>query len=196
MGRRFVKDVLGNHLRDLSFHLVHWLSITQKLRRISQESINLERKFYLDCSSDTFSTWGELERWRIGRRPWGVGDDGRSGNLLEKTQCERDDISHTRRIYFINRRWTNRNILEKIRNWERQPWYGIDQLKERVTLTFLENQKGLFHNLTIHFRMPVKQFTIFGPCREAWYTAITLNPESNFSRREKNHSLSHWNTLT
>ena len=27
-----------------------------------------------------------------------------------------------------------------------------------------------------------------GPCREASYTAITLNPESNFTRREKNHS--------
>ena len=31
----------------------------------------------------------------------------------------------------------------------------------------------------------------FGPCREASYTAITLNPESSFSRREKNHSLFH-----
>ena len=28
MGRRPVKDVLGNHLKDLLFHLVHWLSIT------------------------------------------------------------------------------------------------------------------------------------------------------------------------
>ena len=28
------------------------------------------------------------------------------------------------------------------------------------------------------------------------YTAITLNPESNFTRREKNHSLFHRNTLT
>ena len=28
----------------------------------------------------------------------------------------------------------------------------------------------------------------FGPCREASYTAITLNHESNFTRREKNHS--------
>ena len=27
MGRRLVKDVLGNHLKDLLFHLVHWLSI-------------------------------------------------------------------------------------------------------------------------------------------------------------------------
>ena len=28
MGRRPMKDVLGNHLEDLLFHLVHWLSIT------------------------------------------------------------------------------------------------------------------------------------------------------------------------
>ena len=60
-----------------------------------------------------------------------------------------------------------------------------DQIEERVTLTVLEKQKGLFHNLTTHFRMPVKRQTIFGPCREASYTAITLNPESNFARREK-----------
>ena len=26
--RRLVKDVLGNHLKDRKFHLVHWLSIT------------------------------------------------------------------------------------------------------------------------------------------------------------------------
>ena len=36
-------------------------------------------------------------------------------------------------------------------------WYGIDQFKEKVILTFLENQKGLFHNLKTHFRMPVKR---------------------------------------
>ena len=28
MGRRPMKDVLGNHLKGLLFHLVHWLSIT------------------------------------------------------------------------------------------------------------------------------------------------------------------------
>ena len=48
MGRRPMKDVLGNHLKDLLFHLVHWLSITLYLRKISPESINLERKFFLD----------------------------------------------------------------------------------------------------------------------------------------------------
>ena len=36
-------------------------------------------------------------------------NDGRIGNLLEKTQCERGDVSQTRRIYFSNRRWTNQN---------------------------------------------------------------------------------------
>ena len=36
--------------------MVHWLSITLSLRRTSQESINLERKSYLDCSSDTHCT--------------------------------------------------------------------------------------------------------------------------------------------
>ena len=56
-----MKDVLGNHLKDLLFHLVHWLSITLQLRRISQESINLERKSYLDCSSDTFLLIADLE---------------------------------------------------------------------------------------------------------------------------------------
>ena len=62
MGRHLVKDVLGNHLKDLLFHVVHWLSITLQLRRISQESNNLERKFYLDCSSDTLCTRGEFGR--------------------------------------------------------------------------------------------------------------------------------------
>ena len=42
-----------------------------------------------------------LEGWRTGCRPWGVGDDGRIGNLLEKTQCQKGDISQKRIIYFL-----------------------------------------------------------------------------------------------
>ena len=63
----------GNHLKDRSFHLVHWLSITQKLRRTSQESINLERKSYLDCSSDTNCTrveFGRVTYWSQTLRSW------------------------------------------------------------------------------------------------------------------------------
>ena len=44
MGRRPMKDDLGNHLKDRLFHLVHWLSITLSLRKISQESIKLGEK--------------------------------------------------------------------------------------------------------------------------------------------------------
>ena len=54
MGRRPMKDVLGNHLNDQLFHLIHWLSI-------SQESIKLERKSHLDCSLDTLCTREKLE---------------------------------------------------------------------------------------------------------------------------------------
>ena len=32
--------------------------------------------------------------------------------------------------------------------------------------------------------MLVKQETMFGPCQETSYSAITLNPESDFARRE------------
>ena len=62
VGRLLTKGVLENHLKDQSFRLVHWLSITLSLQRISQESINLERKSYLDCSSDTLCTRREFGR--------------------------------------------------------------------------------------------------------------------------------------
>ena len=81
------------------------------------------------------------------------------------------------------------NLLEEIRNWD-------TQFEEKVKEIFLENQKGLFHNLKTHFRMPVRLWMNFCPCQETSHTAITSNPESNFTRREQNHSLFHWNTLT
>ena len=57
-----------------------------------------------------------LEGWRTGCRPWGVGYDGRIGNLLEKTQCERGDIYQgKRRIYFSNSRLTNQNPWRRSR---------------------------------------------------------------------------------
>ena len=61
MGRRPMNDVLGNHSKDLLFHLVHGLSITLTLRRTGHESINLDRKSYLNCSSDTHCTPVNLE---------------------------------------------------------------------------------------------------------------------------------------
>ena len=113
MGRLQTKDVLENFFKGRSFRLVRWLSIILLLHRTSQESINLERKFYLDYSSETLCTRGNLEGCCTGSRPWGVGDDGRIWNLLEKTQCKRGDISPKRRIYFSNSRWTNQNTRRR-----------------------------------------------------------------------------------
>ena len=74
MGRRPTKDAWENLSKDQLFHLVHWLRITLSLRRISPESINLERKFYLDFSSDTLLHGrGEFERvmyWSQTLRSW------------------------------------------------------------------------------------------------------------------------------
>ena len=55
-----MKDVLGSHLKDLLFLLVHLLSITLQLRRTSRESIKMERKCHSDCSSDTLCTRGGI----------------------------------------------------------------------------------------------------------------------------------------
>ena len=67
------RGVLENHFKDQSFRLVHWLSITLSLRKTSQESINLERKSYLDCSLDTLCTRSEFGRvtyWLQTLRSW------------------------------------------------------------------------------------------------------------------------------
>ena len=99
--------------------------------------------------------------------------------------------------FFQSQMDEQKNLLEETRNWEHPPWYGTTHFEEKVKEVFLENLKGLhLHHLKTHIRMPVKQEMIFAPCQETSYTAITLNPGSNFTRREKNHSLFHWNTLT
>ena len=73
MGKLHTRDVLGNRFKDRSFRLVHWLSITLFLRKTSQESINLERKSCLYCSSETLCTRGEIGRvtyWLQTLRSW------------------------------------------------------------------------------------------------------------------------------
>ena len=64
-----------------------------------------------------------------------------------------------------------------------------NHFEEKITKIFWENQKGRHHHLKTQFRMPVKHETISGPFGEMSFTAITLNRESNCTRREKIHSL-------
>ena len=50
----------GQPLNGPIFPCGHWLNVTLQLRRTSQESINLERKSYLDCSLDTLCPQGGI----------------------------------------------------------------------------------------------------------------------------------------
>ena len=66
-----------------------------------------------DCSSEMHCTreeFGRVTYWSQTFRSWRWWTHR---NLLEKTQCERGDISQTRRIYFPNRRWANQNTRRR-----------------------------------------------------------------------------------
>ena len=108
MGRRPMKDVLAKPLKGpiIPFgSLVEYHPITAKDQsRIHQFGKKVLPGLFLGYALYAGGIWKgdvlvadleELETMRI-------------GNLLEKTQCERGDISQRkRRIYFCNRRWTN-----------------------------------------------------------------------------------------
>ena len=100
------RDVLGGHLKDPLFLLVHLLSVTLQLRKISPESINLERKFYLDCSSDTLCTRGEFGRVTYWSQTFRTHRKSTQKRLNAK---EVIFPKKKRRIYFSDSRWTNQN---------------------------------------------------------------------------------------
>ena len=115
MGRRPMKDVLGNHLKDNhSVWFTDWVSPCNCEGPVKNPSIWKESLPWI-VSRIRIVRGRNLEGWRTDRRPWGVRDDGRIGNLLEKTQCERGDISPKRRIYFSSRRWTNQTSWRRSR---------------------------------------------------------------------------------
>ena len=131
MGRRPVKDVLGNHLKDQLFHLVHWLSITLSPRKTSQESINLEGKFYLDCSSDTLSTRGEFGKvtyWSQTLRSWKRWTHRKS---IQKDSMRKRWYFPNKENLFFQSQMDESKLPEEIRNWEHPPWYGRDQIEEQ-----------------------------------------------------------------
>ena len=188
-----MKDVSGNHFEDRLFHLVHWLSVTLQLRRTSQESINMERKSYLDCSSDTLCTRGGT----------------RKGDVLvaDLEELETMDASE---IY--SKRLNAKEVIFPEEKGEfifpiadgRIKTLGGDQdlrtstlirqgpIREESHLDFLGESEGSLpspHDSFPHAGEAINDFS--GPCQETSYTAITLNPESNTTRQEKNHSLFH-----
>ena len=113
MGRRPTKDALENLLKDKSFRLHHWLSITYFCER-SQESINLERKFFLDCSLDTLSTrreFGRVTYWSQTLTSW---KRWTHWKFIVKDQMHRRCFSQRKwKIHLSSRRWTNQTFWRR-----------------------------------------------------------------------------------
>ena len=127
LGRPHVKDALGNHFMDQSFHLVHGLSITLSLRKTSQESISLERKFYLDCSSDTHRTRGGFGKGDVLVADLEELETMDASEIYaKKTQCQKEVIFPKEIGYFSSRRWTNQTP------WRRSGFENV-QFEEKVT---------------------------------------------------------------
>ena len=110
--------------------------------------------------------------------------------LLEKTQCERGDISQTRRIYFpiADGRIKTPGGDQELRT---STLVRNSPIQGESNMDFLGESEGSLPPPHDSFPVAGEAINKFFPCREASYTAITLNPESNFTRREKNHSLFH-----
>ena len=109
--KTFWATISGNR----SFHLVHWLTTTLFLRRTSQESINLERKSYLDCSSDTLCTREEFRRvtyWLQTLRIWRRWTHRKStqNNSMRKRWCF---LKKKENLYVPDRRWTNHTFWKR-----------------------------------------------------------------------------------
>ena len=197
MGKLRTRDALENLLKDPTFRLVHWLSITLFLRRTSQESINLERKSYLDCSLDTLCTRGGI--WK---------GDFLVADIEELETMDASEI-YSKRLNAKEMIFPKENGKKSSCRWTSQTFWRRSGTENTHFDTGTPNSgrksKGFSwrirrvststtSRLTSGCRWSTKWF--FGPCQETSYTAITLNQESNFARREKNQSLFHWNTLT
>ena len=74
---------------------------------------------------------------------WGVGNDGRIGNLLKKTQCERGDISQrNKENLFFQSQMDESHFLEEIRNWEHPPWCGEHPIRGESRRDFVGKSEG------------------------------------------------------
>ena len=152
MGRRPMKDVFGNHFKDRSFRLVEYYPISAKDQsRIHQFGKKVSPGLFLGYALYAGGIW--------------------KGDILvaDIEELEAMDASE---IY--SERLNAKEVIFPKENGKyifpaadgRIKLPGGDQdlrtstlVRHRpiVILTFLENQKDLFHHLKTHFRMPVKR---------------------------------------
>ena len=137
MGEPRTKGDLVNHLKDRSFHLVHWLNIIPNPRRISQESINLERKCSLEYSSVMYCKRREYGMetsflWTL--RSWKRWTHRKS--MLKDSTLKRWYFLKVVKITNSRSQMEQWNLMEETRHWERPPWYGIKPISRRKSPRF------------------------------------------------------------
>ena len=200
MGKLHVKGVLENHLKDQSFPLVHgWVLPYFCERPVKNPSIWKESLAWI--VPRIRSVRGEnLERWHNGCRHWGVGDDGRIRNLLKKKDSNAMEVIFPKekwKIHFSSRRWTNQTFWRRsgtenihldtgplnLRRRSKRFSWRIRRVSTFTTSRLTSGCRWSDKWLLVHVRKLQKP-----PSR--W------TQSQAFSRREKNHSLFHWNTLT
>ena len=174
-------------LKDQSFRLVHWLSISLFVRKTRQESINLERKSYLDCSSDTLCSREEF------------GED----NVLvaDPEELETMDASeiHSKRLNAKEVIFPKQGeFIFPIADGRIKTAGGDQELRTSTLIRprpiqgeghvdFLGESEG-------SLPQPQDSLPDAGEAMHDFWSmsgSFHFNAESNFTRREKNHSLFH-----
>ena len=167
---------------DYSIWFICWVS-PYNCEGPVKNALNLERKSYLDCSSDTHCTrveFGRVTNWSQTLRSWRRWTHRKSHSkrlnakevIFPKEKGEFISPIADGRTKFLG---GDQDLRTSTSIWQRQGEGHLDSLGE---------SGGFFHHLTTRFRMPVKRQMTSGPCQETLFSAITLNQESNFTRRE------------
>ena len=195
-GRCSMKDVLGNHLKDRFFQLVHWLSVILLLRRpVKNPSISKESLTWI-VPRIRFVRGVNLDGWRTGRRPRGVGDDGCIGNLLKNRLIAKEVIFPKEGEFIFPIADGRIKTVGGDQDLRTSTLVRPRPIQGESNIDFLGESEGSLPPPQDSFPDAGEARNDFWSCQETSYTAITLKLESNFTCREKNHSLFHWNTLT
>ena len=113
-------------------------------------------------SSDTLCTreeFGRVTYWSQTLRSWKRMD---ASEIYSKRLNAKEMIFPKEKNYFFQSQMDESKPLRGDQELRTSTLItAATDSKEMVTLTFLENQKGLFHNLTTRFQMPVEAINDF-----------------------------------
>ena len=130
-----------------------------------------------------------LEGWRAGCRPWEVG-----GRWTHQKSTQKDSMRW--KNLFFSRRWTNQNTRRRS---------GTENIHLDTTATNSRRQLRRFSWRIRRVSSTTSRLTSGCRWSHSWFLVhvrkLHIPPSrrtqrSNFTRRERNHYLLHWSTLT